>query len=218
MSNKPKLCKWTLEKCDEERVNYPGKSILSPYCHSHLISATLIKVRSTKELNKTIRAKNKENKEKTIELLTTDRYRKKYVQPIFNEIARLIDYNQPCIATGNYKGKMAGGHYHSVGSNRTICLNLHNIHIQSFQSNGPKGGDNIKYREGIIKTYGLHYLEQIEALSLIKPIKLDKSDLMDIKIHASAIKKQLKKELRVRTPDERINLREVINNQIGIYK
>jgi len=41
---------------------------------------------------------------------------------------------------------------------------------------------------------------------------------MDIKIHASAIKKQLKKELRVRTPDERINLREVINNQIGIYK
>jgi len=162
--------------------------------------------------------KTKIKTEKTIELMSADKYREKYVQPIFNEIARLIDYGQPCIATGSHSGKMSGGHYHSVGSNRTTALNLHNIHIQSFQSNGPKGGDNILYRLGIIKVYGNAYMEQIEALKQIKPLHLSKSDLMEIKKVASDIRNKLKSNMTVYSTEKRIELREKINQKIGIYK
>jgi len=156
--------------------------------------------------------------EKSIELMSCDEYRSKYVQKTINEIARLIDYGQPCIATGKYNGKMNGGHYHAVGSNRTLALNLHNIHIQSFESNHFKSGDNLLYKEGLIKTYGLDYFERIEALKQIKPIKLTKSELIEIKKIAGGIRNNLKNNLETYPPKERINIRDLINQQLGIYE
>lgn len=159
-----------------------------------------------------------EKAQKMVDSMSPDKYRAKYVQPIINEIARLIDNGQPCIASGSMSGKMSGGHFWSVGSNRTTCLNLHNIHIQSFHSNSALGGDNIRYREGIIKTYGIAYMEQIEALKLLKPIKLSKEELIEIKKIASEIRNGLKKyPERTFSPIERIELREQINQRIGIY-
>ena len=105
---------------------------------------------------------SKEKKKKTIELLSKDGYREKYIQPLINEIARIIDKDQPCIASGVTSGKMAGGHYHSVGHNRTLALNLHNVHQQAFHSNGPQGGQHIKYRHGLIRVYGERYTEFID--------------------------------------------------------
>lgn len=185
---------------------------------------------TTKEGNKlieksTIKAKNemqkiqkKETKEKKIELMGVDKYRAGIVQPIINEIARLIDYSQPCIATGKITGKMNGGHYYSVGSNRTICLNLHNIHIQSFHSNHFKSGDDIKYREGLIATYGEEYYNnKVESLKKIEAIHLSKKDLIEIWKKAVIIRNELRNNLVVRTPEERIKLRDEINKRLGIY-
>lgn len=218
--SKPKLCKWKEEPCEDERVNYPGKSILSPYCKLHLALSHIYKKRqeAIKANNIEKRTQSKEKKEKKINLLSVDGYRAKHVQSIINEIARLIDYGQPCIATGNYSGKMSGGHFFAVGSNRTICLNLHNIHIQSFHSNSALGGDNIRYRDGIIKIYGIAYMEKIEALKALKPIKLTKEDLIEVKNIATEIRNKLKSNLIVYPPEKRIELREHINNLIGIYK
>jgi hypothetical protein len=165
------------------------------------------------------REDKKETKERKIKLLTTDNYRKTYVQPIINEIARLIDYGQPCIATGNYEGKMAGGHYHSVGSSRTTALNLHNIHIQSFHSNGPSGGgDNIRYREGLIRVYGKEYYEMVENLKSIPPLHLSKEDLIEIKSKAEKVRSDLKRDLQVYSPEKRILMRDCVNNILEIYK
>lgn len=216
---KLKLCKWKDEPCEDERINYPGKSILSPYCKLHLALSHIYKKRlqdiKTKNVEK--RIQSKEKKENKINLLSVDGYRSRHVQPIINEIARLIDYGQPCIATGNHSGKMSGGHFFAVGSNRTICLNLHNIHIQSFHSNSAMGGDNIRYRDGIIKIYGIYYMEKIEALKSLKPIKLTKEDLIEIKKIATEIRNKLKNNLTVYPPEKRIELRESINQKIGIY-
>ena len=44
--------------------------------------------------------------ESKVKILSADGYRKAYIQPKINEIARLIDFGQPCIATGATKGKM----------------------------------------------------------------------------------------------------------------
>lgn len=172
-----------------------------------------------KEAKKEQAAHKEENRQKKIALMGVDKYRAEVVQPIINEIARLIDYGCPCIATGLYDGKQAGGHYHSVGSNRTICLHLDNIHVQSFHSNGPTGGgDNIRYRNGIIRTYGQAYMDKIEALSQTPAIHLSKADLIEVKAIASVIRLELKADLKYRTPEERIALREKLNQRIGIYK
>ncbi len=161
--------------------------------------------------------KNREEKAKTkIELMSTDKYRAEYLQPIINEIARLIDYGQSCIATGNF-GKMNGGHYISVAANRTTALNLHNIHIQSFESNHFKSGDSIKYRHGLIERYGNGYFEYIEYIQRHKALHLKKADIIEIALKASSIRSELKKNIEQRTPCQRIELRNEINLKLGIY-
>lgn len=172
------------------------------------------------ELGK-IRKEKKDKKENTQakkDLLSTDAYRAKVVQPIINEIARLIDYGQACVPTGTFKGKMNGGHYIAVGANRTIALNLHNIHQQSFSSNHHKGGDNLKYRLGLIKIYGQDYADAIQALHQTQPIKLTKERLKEIEKTASQIRNGLKKNPVILSPEDRIEMREIINQQIGIYE
>ena len=153
----------------------------------------------------------------TFESMSSDAYRSKVIQPIINEIARLIDYGQPCIASGRYIGKMAGGHFVSVGANRSVSLNLHNIHIQSFESNSFKSGDESNYRLGIIKTYGQDYFDFMDSLRHLKGIDLSKSILSEIKPVITQIRNDLKHNPIKRTPKERIELRNEINEKIGIY-
>lgn len=169
---------------------------------------------------KVIKENNKAEKDKKakskIDLMTADKYRSEYLQPIINEIARIIDFGQPCIATGNY-GKMNGGHYVSVGANRTTALNLHNIHIQSFESNHHKSGDTIKYRLGLIERYGNKYFEFVEYLQQHKPLKLTKVEMIDIALRASFIRGELRRNEGQKTVFERIDLRNKINIELGIY-
>ena len=56
-------------------------------------------------------------------------------------------------------------------------------------------------------------MEQIEALKQLKPIKLTKDDLKEVKKIASEIRIELKANLKVLSADERIELREEINQK-----
>lgn len=155
-------------------------------------------------------------KEKKINLLTPDKYRAKYLQPTINKIARLIDYGQSCIATDNF-GKMNGGHYRSVGSNRTIALNLHNIHIQSFESNTFRGGDDKNYKDGLIDRYGLRYFEFVDNLRQHKPLKLSLEDMKELQSKALIICNNIDKTKEVLDPETRIQLRNLVNKELGVY-
>lgn len=150
------------------------------------------------------------------ELMSPDKYRAKYVQPLINKIARLIDNGHPCIATGNF-GKMNGGHYRSVGSNRTLALNLHNIHIQSFESNVFRGGDDKNYQDGLKDLYGNDYFDYVDSLRQHRPINLSKTELIEIKKKAQSIVNKLERINFVRTPEDRILARNGINRELGIY-
>lgn len=175
-------------------------------------------IRAT-EIVKKDREKQSKEKDKAsrLKLMTADKYRATILQPIINEIARLIDYDQPCIATGNYGGKMSGGHYRSVGSNRTIALNLHNIHNQSFESNVHKSGDSIRYREGVIETYGIQYFDFMDSLVKHRPLKLLKSEMTTIYSEAIKVRNELKRNLQQLTSYERIEMRDRVNERLNIY-
>ncbi len=163
---------------------------------------------------------SKAKKEGFTQLMSVDAYRAKVVQPIFNEIARLIDWGLPCIATGNF-GKMNGGHRISVGANRSVCLNLHNIHRQVFESNHHKSGDPDKYDLGLEKEYGLDYVKYIKSLHQTPLQKWTKQILEEIKIKATEQRNKLKSEIDEGiqlNAAQRIAKREEINQAIGIYK
>lgn len=176
------------------------------------------KISGAKKAEKQRKKTQRKKKEKLkLELISPDKYRAKYVQPKINKIARLIDYGNPCIATGNFEGKMAGGHFTSVGSNRTICLNLHNIFIQSFHSNSWNAGDDKRYRESLKNTFGVAYLDFIEGLKAHRPIKLTKDDLIEVKEKALIIIKDLEENKSVLNYKERISMRNTVNIELGIY-
>lgn len=165
------------------------------------------------EVKKQEKANVKEAKDKQ---LTPDKYRSKTLQPNINKIARLIDYGCSCIATNKF-GKMNGGHRISVGANRSVALNLHNIHIQSFHSNHFKSGDNLKYDIGIKERYGSDYLEFLNSLHQTETLHLSVNEFKEINVIALRIIKELKTVLKEKTPTERIELRNKYNTELGIY-
>lgn len=149
-----------------------------------------------------------------VSVMSADAYRKKYVQKKINEIIRIIDYGQPCIATGN-GGQIHAGHYVSTGSNRTLTYNAHNIFAQSAHSNNWKGGDDKKYRQGLIDTFGIEYLEFIEGLQSCPLIKLNKAALETLNEKLIKYKRTVEKVKR--SPMERIEERNRFNLYLGIY-
>lgn len=176
-----------------------------------------LNIGKTKVTTKIKKESKEADKITKLQLMSTDKYRATVLQPIINEIARIIDYGQPCVADGTY-GKMNGGHYVSVGANRTTALNLHNIHIQSFSSNHFKSGDSIRYKAGLIERYGKDYFEFVEFLQQHKPLNLTKQDLVNITLKASTIRLNLKRDEKTKTAFERIELRNIINLELGIYE
>ena len=158
---------------------------------------------------------NKEKKVAKAKLKTHKDYQNE-LQPLINKIARLIDFEQPCIATNTTKGKMNGGHYISVGSNNSTRFNLHNIHMQSEHSNTHNHGDTYNYREGIKRVYGNSYMCLMDELPKVyKSIKLTKSELLEC---IKTAKKIIKEHENIKlSPEERIFLREKYNRMIGIY-
>ena len=172
-----------------------------------------------------LKAKKKtaiEEKKKTakakLDLLSVDAYRAKRLQPVINEIVRLIDYGQPCIASGVTKAQFHAGHFTSVGANRLIALNVHNIHIQSAQSNDHRGGQPIEFLQGLREVYGNEYAEFVMALRGYKrQHKFKKFDFEEVYPMAVKIRNRLKRNVKKRSFDQRLRMRNIVNRVLGLY-
>jgi len=141
----------------------------------------------------------------------------KLLQKEINHIVRLIDIGWGCIATGALTGKFNGGHYLSVASNPTIRFHLENIWNQSEHSNMWKSGDTLRYQDGIVNLYGKEYLECLNSLKSIPPIKLSIDTIKEKISIARGIVKWLKLQDRKFNKEERIELRKRFNEDLGIY-
>ena len=151
------------------------------------------------------------------------------LQKEFNELARIIDKDQPCISCGNqigkdkgYKGSGSaqGGHLHSVGSNASLRFNLHNIHLQDYRCNVEYSGNEIEYLKGIEDIYGREYMDYL-MYGIVKEypeIKLMKMELIEILPEIRKLKRHYKKLDLVYSIANRIEVRDKINSVIGIYK
>lgn len=165
-------------------------------------------------MKSTQKAKDKSAMEK---LKTLSEY-KSDLQKVINSIVRKIDEGHPCIATGATTGKRNAGHYLSVQSNPTLRFHLENIWVQSEHSNMWKSGDTIKYQEGIVSLYGREYLDRLNGLKSIEPIRLT---IEELKVYISRARQQLKwleSKNDNFTNEGRVAIRQLVNSNIGIYK
>ena len=161
------------------------------------------------EQKKVINTKKRELKEKNTNW-------KSKLQDRVNEIVRLIDIGQPCLAREYHANQVHAGHIYSRGSTPNLKFNLHNIHRQSAQSNHFQNEDGL-LREGLVKEYGKDYFDFIGNMRNCEPLKYSNEEYHDFYKKAHEIAKELKKQGRVFTKEERITKRNEINTALNIY-
>jgi len=180
------------------------------------------KVAKYVDLKEREEAQKKAEKEKRIEkmkedLITPNQYRKEKLQPVINEIVRIIDNGQPCICRPNEIATDAG-HFFSTGSNLTLSLNLHNIHGQCRNSNGFKGGESLKYYKGLIRVYGKEYAEFCDQLQQCEPLKLTVQEMKEARKRLMEYRLELKKTItKPLDKASRILYRDKANDIARIY-
>lgn len=199
---KCKECKKVFEK------HQPLQYVCSPIC--------AINYAKKKEKSKW----QKEKKQRLIDLESLSGIKSKYIQPKINELVRIIDNGHPCIATGNF-GKANAGHFYHAGGHSQIRFNLHNIHIQSFESNHFKSGDALNYIKGIKQTYGEQYFNFMDNLTNTPPDFNSKAFYLNLSSKVlPEVKKWLKTEIngKIQDSENRIRLRNEVNLLLGIYE
>ena len=198
---KAKICKI----CEKSFLPY---TTTQPVCSFDC----LIQYNSEKEVKKRVKTMKDD-------LLDKSFFRNK-TQSEFNELIRMIDTELPCISCGNRKyGHGEAGHYHSRGKNPTLFIHAHNIHLQDNHCNQHLSANIIGYDNGLIERYGKEYWEYVKfELPKIKELHLTKEDYKSIRVKIRTFKRYLQTlNLGSLMYSQRIELRNMLNEKIGIY-
>lgn len=207
---KCKVCKGRYKKQN------PLQSVCSPKCA--ITHAKRISEKKEKQEQTQWNIKKRSDKKKLEPL--RDKLNK--LQRVVNAIARWIDTGHPCISSGRTTGKINGGHFWPVSTNRQIRFHLMNIFLQSESDNNYKSGNISEYREGLKNTFGEAVLAEIEDLkNKYKDLKLQSFEVDEKIVIARSLIKQMKAiiaEKKKLTNEERLSYRHLFNKKIGIYK
>lgn len=170
-------------------------------CRTILFNQALTKVRKKKD---------KEEKESITNF-------KVKLQSKVQEIARFIDYDHPCLATQRFPKQAHGGHLESRKGHENFAMNLHNIFLQSAQSNHFQNDDGLM-RDGVVREFGEEYLDFIRSLKSTPTPKYSHDEYKELYRKACAISNRLKKNPIKLSNKERIEQRNLINLELGIYE
>lgn len=113
---------------------------------------------------------------------------------VFQKFIRLRDKDLPCISCGSLKTNLwDGGHYKNAGYYSGVIFNEWNCNKQCRYCNMYLSGNELNYREGLIRKIGIENVETLEQLAVeTRYYKWTKEQLTEIKnIYALKIK-QLK--------------------------
>lgn len=207
---KCKVCKGRYKKQN------PLQSVCSPKCA--IVHAKRLSEKKEKSERTQWNIKKRSDKKKLEPL--RDKLNK--LQRVVNAIARWIDTGHPCISSGRTTGKINGGHFWPVSTNRHIRFHLMNIFLQSESDNNYKSGNISEYREGLKNTFGEAVLAEIEDLkNKYQDLKLQSFEVDEKIVIARSLIKQMKAiiaEKKKLTNEERLSYRHLFNKKIGIYK
>ena len=85
----------------------------------------------------------------------------------FQRFIRFRDKELPCISCGNLQTTdWAGGHFYSAGMYSGLMFDERNCHKQcNSHCNKFLSGNLLEYRKGLIKRYGIDFVEQLDNVS-----------------------------------------------------
>ena len=212
-----KVCRQKYEKGVLHTTN-PLASWCSVECATKLALKRLDqqKVKQAQQVKKDWTEKKKVDKEslKTLGDYNND------LQTLINTIIRNIDTNFPCISSNKTTGQDHAGHFHSRGSKPSLRFNLFNIWKQSAQDNAWKGGNIHQYLLNLNELFGEAWVDwNIVKLPLRYPlIKLSVLEIKEkILICRQIVKEQKNGDFIATTKEERVAIRAILQEQIGIY-
>lgn len=131
------------------------------------------------------RAKQEWNKEKKVlkeKLKTLSEYEKD-ARVWFQKWIRKRDESLPCISCGRSTAKQwDGGHFYKAEIYSGLIFDENNCHKQCSQCNDLYSGNELAYREGLIKRYGEGYVKDLEnRKDAARNYKYSKDQLIEIK-------------------------------------
>lgn len=184
-----------MARCKKCQTKFIPKYFNCKYClgSDECISAfnEFVKETQQKQNAKKWRAEKKELKEKVKTLSDYEKEAKKS----FQKWIRLRDQNLPCISCGNADtDDWAGGHYFPAGIYSGLMFDENNCHKQcNTYCNKWLSGNLIEYRKGLIKRYGIEFVEQLESMSDAKrDYKYTKNELIAKKLQYDIKIKEIK--------------------------
>lgn len=200
---KKRTCKSCKNKFEQVRQN---QIACSPSCAYKYAKALSEKKKIAAQRAEKRRIRDEKEKNKSASELKAD------LQKIINEIVRIIDKDYPCIARpGEATLRFDAGHFYSVKSMGSLRFHLDNIHKQSSQSNGIRGGDETAYANGLELRYGKQYLDYVRSLKAKYPVLQPREhDLRQWIATAKEVRKRVKKGEQM--------TRDQINKELNIYK
>ena len=173
------------------------------------------KIKTIKDKDKEWKVRKRALKDKTKKLSDY----KAELQDEINKIARLIDHEQVCISCQKIPKKKNGCHFHSVGSTPALRFNLLNVYLGCEKCNSELGGNVHGYIDGLILTFGKEYYEflKFELPQKYRILQISKDELIEkIKICRELVR-NLETDLVKLESEDRIAIRHLINDRIGIY-
>lgn len=144
----------------------------------------------------------------------------KLLQTEINKIARLIDYNQLCISCQKVPKKINGCHFLSVGGHKSLRYNLFNIYAGCEKCNSELGGNVHGYDYGLIQEFGKEFWEYLkfQFMQDFRLLQIKEYEVKEKLKIARKISAELEQNLVKRSAKERLELRKIYNEMLGIYK
>jgi len=102
---------------------------------------------------------------------------------VFQKWIRLTDEGKECISCGNINPKgFDAGHFKKAEIYSGVIFDERNVHRQCSKCNRFLGGNELNYREGLIKRYGLDFVIELETYANeTRNKKYSKDELIEIK-------------------------------------
>lgn len=150
-----------MKKNQRKCLNGKCKKKFTPLTNTQLVCSYQCAITIAK---KTIKYQHQQKKKKWKEQTQTLSYLKKKARIVFQKYIRLRDSQHPCISCGNKNASIYhAGHYLKAELFPKLIFDETNCHKQCIQCNYFKDGNELGYRDGLIKRFGLDYILTLEA-------------------------------------------------------
>lgn len=155
-----------MPRCQNCKQKFTPTRFLQKHCNDEkCVDASIQYARDKVNLNK---SKEWQKEKRTLKTaLKTLTQLEAEAKKSFQKFIRLRDADLPCISCGNSNtNDWAGGHYFPAGIYSGLMFDERNCSKQcNTHCNKYLSGNLIEYRKGLIKRYGVEFVEQLESES-----------------------------------------------------